>query len=162
MRIAAFLFALSLFTGSFLLRTSAQHPPSSSDKFNVGHENVGHKNVSQVRSDGVRMISQAEILVLPADVVASNRAELASLRDRVAQAEVNLARLEVSDPAVREQLSRQLQLTKALLDFSNRQYSDAGKSRAAIQVEHHLNEIEGRVMCEACHSSPAKAGLIGQ
>ena len=158
MRMAAFLFALSLFTGSFLLRgPSAQHasPPPNSFHFE-------RDNASQASGDGVRMLRRAEIVVLPADLAAANRAELASLRDRVSQAEVNLSRLEPSDPALREQLFRQIQLTKALLSFAQRQNSNLGKSRAALQVEHHLNEIEGRVMCEACHGGPVTTHQLSE
>ena len=108
------------------------------------------------------MLRQAEIRVLPTDLAAANRAELASLRDRVAQAEINATRLEVSDPAVREQLARQLQLAKALLSYAERQDSEEGKSPVILQVEHRLNRIEGRMMCEACHGGFFNSREIGE
>jgi hypothetical protein len=74
------------------------------------------------------------------------------LRTRIAEAELDASRLAPSDPAVREQLSRQLQLMKALLSFAERQDSDQGKSPTALQVQQHLNQIEGQRMCEACHN----------
>jgi hypothetical protein len=49
-------------------------------------------------------------------------------------------------------LYRQQQLLKALLSFAERQESNAGKGPAALDVQRHLNEIEGKVMCEACHT----------
>jgi hypothetical protein len=39
-----------------------------------------------------------------------------------------------------------------LLDFAELQESDRGKSPAALEVQHHLNQIEGQFMCEACHA----------
>ena len=108
------------------------------------------------------MLRSAEIVVLPTELSAANRVELTSFRDRLAQSELNLERLEIPDPAVREQLFRQIQLTKALLAFAQRQNSDVGKSPAAIQVERHLNEIEGKVMCEACHGGSFKADSRGE
>lgn len=57
---------------------------------------------SQRSSDCVRMSRTAEILVPPAGLATANRAELASLRDRVAQAESASQRLDVPDLAVCE------------------------------------------------------------
>ena len=65
---------------------------------------------------------------------------------------MDAAKLAPSDPAVREQFSRQIQLMRALLNFAARQDSDQGKSPTALQVQQHLNRIEGQVMCEACHN----------
>jgi len=103
-------------------------------------------------NDSTRMWRRAEIRVMPLDLLAANRAELQSLRERVAQAESDSNRLGSPDQAVREQLSRQFELMRALLRFAQRQESDAGKSATAIEVQRHLNRIEGQMMCEACHS----------
>lgn len=147
MRLAAFLFALSLFTPSFSLRgSSAQHtlvPPQGSAS--------SRQDQTAPQGDGVRMLRHAEIRVVPTELAAANRAELLSLRDRVTQAEINAARIEVSDPAVREQLARQLQLAKALLSYAEHLDSEDGKSMVVVQVEHRLNRIQGHMMCEACH-----------
>jgi hypothetical protein len=49
-------------------------------------------------------------------------------------------------------LYRQQQLLKLLLNLAERQESNAGKGPTVLEVQRHLNEIEGRVMCEACHT----------
>src|SRR5689334_18371583 len=73
--------------------------------------------------DAVRMWRRAQIRVVPLDLFAGDKAELESLRARVARAEADAARLS-PDPATREQLSRQLQLMKALLSYADRIQSD--------------------------------------
>ena len=100
----------------------------------------------------VHMWRRAQINVVPLDLYAGDRAELESLRTRVKQAETDAARLS-PDPAAREQLSRQLQLMKALLSFAERTQSDQGKNVTAIEVQNRLNQIEGQTLCEACHLS---------
>jgi hypothetical protein len=72
-----------------------------------------------------------------------------------------MTRLDRSDPAVREQLSRQLQIMRALLNYAERQDTDQG-SLVALQVQRHLNKIEGQVMCEACHSGPVRMNTPGE
>jgi hypothetical protein len=160
MRIAAFLFVLSLVTASVLPQTSPlrhasppAHPPLASNDSGSAAQNS---------SDGVRMLRRVDILVVPVELSVANKAELASLRDRVAQAEVDMTRLDLSDPAVREQLSRQRQLMRALLSYAEQQNTDNGKSLVALQVQRHLNRIEGQVMCEACHSGPVRMTGIGE
>ena len=97
------------------------------------------------------MQSRAQIQVVPINLFVSNKAALQSLRTRVAKAEAETSKLEVSDPAVREQLSRQRQLLRALLALAHMQQADAGKSPNALEVQQHLNNIEGQTQCEACH-----------
>jgi hypothetical protein len=150
MRITTFLFALSLVTGLVLAETSSVWQPSAVAGAPV--QLSQRASDSQNIGDGVRMWRRAEIRVMPLDLVAADRAELQSLRARIAEAEVDATRLSSSDPAVREQLSRQLQLMKALLSYAERQDSDQGKSPAALEVQQHLNRIEGQTMCEACHN----------
>jgi len=99
-----------------------------------------------------RMWRRAEIRVIPLDQADLNKAELQSLRDRVAWAEAESTGFWFSDPALRRQLSDQLQLMKELLKFAEQQQSDRGKSPTAIEVERRLNQIQGQTMCEACHS----------
>jgi hypothetical protein len=41
---------------------------------------------------------------------------------------------------------------QALLHYIERAESDQGKSPAAIEVKRHLNEIEGKMNCQACHT----------
>ena len=99
----------------------------------------------------------AEVRITPFDLAAAQRRELGSLRARVELAKVECEKLNASDPAVREQLARQIELMESLLAWAERQNSDQGKSPTAIQVQQHLNSIEGKVHCEACHS-----GLVGE
>jgi len=66
--------------------------------------------------------------------------------------QADAAKLEPPDPAARELLYRQQQLLKQLLHFAERQESNAGKGPIVLEVQRHLNEIQGRVMCEACHT----------
>jgi hypothetical protein len=103
-------------------------------------------------SVGERMWRRAEIRVVPLDLYLANKVELDSLRARVEQAQADASKLEPAEPAAREQLHRQVQLLRALLKFAERQESNAGKSPAVLEVQRHLNEIEGQVMCEACHT----------
>lgn len=150
MRTATFLFALSLVTVLLLADSSSVWQPSAVQSVPVQLLQRGTDFHSQ--GDGVRMWRRAEIRVMPLDLVAADKAELQSLRTRITEAEVDAARLAPPDPAVREQFSRQIQLMKALLSFAERQDSDQGKSPAALQVQQHLNQIEGQRMCEACHN----------
>lgn len=102
--------------------------------------------------NGSRMWSRAEIRVVPLDQADLNKAELQSLRDRVARAEAESTGFWFSDPTLRKQLSDQLQLMKELLKFAEQQQSNRGKTPTAIEVERRLNQIQGQTMCEACHS----------
>ncbi|HEY1271846.1 MAG TPA: hypothetical protein VGF08_07665 [Terriglobales bacterium] len=102
--------------------------------------------------DTTRMWRRAQIRVVPIEMLRSDKRELAALEQRVTQAEAEVTRLALADPAVREHLYRQIDLMRELLKFAQRRDSDQGKSAAAIEVQRHLNEIEGRVMCEACHT----------
>lgn len=98
----------------------------------------------------------AEVRVVPLDVAAAQTRELASLKARVELAKLEYAKLNPADAAVRAQLTRQMELLDALLLWADRQNSDEGKSPTAIQVQQHLNHIEGKVQCESCHG-----GIIG-
>jgi hypothetical protein len=103
-------------------------------------------------SDGVRMWRRAQIRVVPLDIAVANSVKLESLRNRVAQAERDALRLNPRDPITRKQLDKQLQLMQELLSYADSQDSDAGKSRAALEVQRHLNQIEGKLYCQACHT----------
>ncbi|MBZ5596707.1 MAG: hypothetical protein LAN83_00150 [Acidobacteriia bacterium] len=149
MRTATFLFALSFVTVLMLADSSSVWQPAAVQSVPV---QLTQRETDLQSGDGVRMWRRAEIRVMPVDLVAADKAELQSLRTRIAEAEVDAARLAPSDPAVREQFSRQIQLMKALLTFAERQDSNQGKSPTALQVQQHLNQIEGQVMCEACHN----------
>jgi hypothetical protein len=157
MRIAPFFFALSLLGVSILPQGwRIQSLPLAT----APSDFADRQSASQTLNDGVAMMSQADIVVVPVDVALANRAERASLRDRVLQAEVDVAKLDLSDPAVRREFAQQRLLMKGLLDYAGRQGRDEGKSRMAIQVQKHLNAIEGRVMCQACHGgSPRTNGI---
>ncbi len=162
MRITYFLFALSLVSASVLLLPQGLPVRPDPPPAHLSALSDDGGGAAQMSSDGVRMLRRADIVVLPVEVAVANRAELASLRDRVAEAEVDIARLDRSDPAVREQLSRQLQTMRALLHYAERQDTDQGKGLVALQVQRHLNKIEGQVMCEACHSGPVHMNTPGE
>jgi len=156
MRIAEFLFALSLLSASVLLLPQSlpiRNDPPPAQLSTLSNDGG---STAQTSSDGVRMLRRADIVVIPVELAVANKAELASLRDRVAEVEVEMTRLDVTDPAVREQLSRQLQLMRAFLNYAERQQTDQGKGLVALQVQRHLNKIEGQVMCEACHTGPGR------
>jgi hypothetical protein len=143
MRILSLLFALAVAAAMVPGQTLSVPPPqSSSPRFSAPDVKTG---------DELRMKSRAQIQVVPIDLLVSNNAELQSLRARVAQAEAETDRLEIADPAIREQFSRQLQLLRSLLHLAEMQQADAGKSPTALEVQQHLNNIEGRTRCEACH-----------
>jgi hypothetical protein len=40
-----------------------------------------------------------------------------------------------------------------LLNFAQRQETNAGKGPTVLEVQRHLNEIQGKAMCEACHAA---------
>jgi hypothetical protein len=149
MRTPVLLFVVSLLTAVLVAQAHLYHPdlvtPQSSTKLSQTRPDVWS-------SDGERMWSRAHIRVIPLDVVAANKTELESLRNRVSRAELDTWKLASSYPAIREQLYRQVELNRALLQYAERQDSEAGKSSAALQVQRHLNEIEGRRYCEACHA----------
>ena len=170
MRTPAFLFALCLVAVLALAQISSLNNQSSVPQPGTRGSQGGPDSRA---GDGVRMWRRAEIRVVPLDVVAANRVELQSLRERQARIEGDSRKLDLSDPAVREQVSRQLQLIRAALAYADRQDSDYGKSASAVEVQRHLNQIEGQMMCEACHTSivatidagqnrGAKHGLVTQ
>ena len=152
MRSVAFLIALCVVSALVLAQTlsdpawTARGRPSSSPLM-----------LAQQTGEGERMWRRAEIRVEPLDLYLANKVELDSLRARVQQAQADAARLEPPEPAARELLYRQQQLLKALLNLAQRQESNAGKGPAVLEVQRHLNEIEGKVMCEACHT-----GVVAQ
>ncbi len=147
MRRVAFLFALCVVSALVLAQTLSD--PAWIDR---STPKLNQMMPAQRSDTGERMWRRAEIRVVPLDLYLANKVELDSLRARVAQAQADAAKLEPAEPATREQLHRQMQLLKALLNFAERQESNAGKGPAALDVQRHLNEIEGKVMCEACHS----------
>jgi hypothetical protein len=102
---------------------------------------------------GVRMWRFAEIRVIPSDLAAANRTELDSLRQRVQRAEAENLGIYLMDPAVRERQEQQIRLIQDLFSFAERKDSDHGKSPVAIEVQRHLNHIQGRMACESCHPS---------
>jgi hypothetical protein len=150
MRLPAFLFALCLIAIlAFGISSSSQQssnvPPATARPT---------PGVTDLWSgyNGSRMWRRAEIRVVPLDQVDLNKAELQSLRERVAQAEAQSTGFWFSDPTLRRQLSEQLQLMKELLKFAEQQQANRAKSPTAMEVERRLNLIQGQTMCEACHS----------
>jgi hypothetical protein len=157
MRIATFPLAASLLTA--VLFAQIYLPPKSQ---------LTQHEISRVvqrvppGSDGERMWTRAQIRVIPLETAISNRTELESLRNHIAKSEVEALRLSSSNPSLREPLFRQLDLMKALLHFAESQDSDQGKSAVAIDVQRHLNEIEGRINCEACHTEVVATSAPGR
>jgi len=145
MRTVAFLFSLCV-VGALVLAQTLSSPLI--DRGGPNRE----LTPAQQSGAGDRMWRRAEIRVVPLDLYLANKVELDSLRARVEQAQADAARLEPPDPAARELLYRQQQLLKALLNFAQRQESNGGKGSTVLEVQRHLNEIEGKVMCEACHT----------
>ena len=150
MRTASFLFALCLVAVLALAQISSINKHSAVPR---AETRVSQRGPDSRGLDRVRMWSRAEIRVVPLDLVAANRVELQSLHERQVRLESDSRKLELSDPAAREQISRQLQLIRAALAYADRQDSDDGKSPSAVEVQRHLNRIEGQTMCEACHTS---------
>jgi len=146
MRSVAFLLSLCV-VGALLLAQTLAGP-----SIDGGASRSGQMILAQQGGEGERMWRRAEIRVEPLDLYLANKVELDSLRARVQQAQADAARLEPPEPAARELLYRQQQLLKALLNLAQRQESNAGKGPAVLEVQRHLNEIEGKVMCEACHT----------
>jgi len=146
MRLWSFLFALTLVTvlavaGSLPFR---QLPGSERDSVS----GMQKESAPWSSADSSRMWRRAEIRVIPVDRVTANRAQLQSFRQRVAQAELDGIGLGFADPAQRR---RQLYLLRELLQFAEQQESNQTESPTALEVQRQLNQIEGRVMCEACH-----------
>jgi len=147
MRSAAFLLALCVVGALMLAQTLSN--PALTDRATPGSNQMLPSHPTGI---GERMWRRAEIRVVPLDLYLANKVELDSLRARVEQAQADAARMEPPDPAARELLYRQQQLLKALLNLAGRQESNAGKGPAVLDVQRHLNEIEGKTQCEACHT----------
>jgi len=152
MRLPAFLFALGLLAAlAFGISSSQQTSkiPNTRPTPNVpelwGGYNTG------------RMWRRAEIRVISLDQADLNKAELQSLRDRVARAQAQGTGLWFADPNLRKQLSEQIQLINDLLKFAEQQHANKAKTPTALEVERRLNQIQGETMCEACHS-----GIVAQ
>jgi len=144
MRSLAFLFFLCV-VGVLVLAQNLSDPL-------IDRGPSGQMVPTQHSGGGERMWRRAEVRVVPLDLYLANKVELDSLRARVEQAQADAAKLEPPELATRELLYRQEQLLKALLNLAQRQESNAGKSPTVLDVQRHLNEIEGKVMCEACHT----------
>jgi hypothetical protein len=113
---------------------------------------IPHPRPDMRASDGQPMVTRAYIEVVPMDVLVERNKDLELLRGRVTRAEADALKLSSSNPAMREHLFRQIDTMRALLQYIGREESDQGKSPAAIEVKRHLNEIEGKMNCQACHT----------
>jgi hypothetical protein len=111
-----------------------------------------------IGGDGERMWTRAVIRVLPLDLISERKAELESLRGRIAQAKMDDLKLGRANPDQRKRVVRDINLMSELLTYIDREGSDRGKSAAALEVQRHLNEIEGRVNCQACHTGVVAKG----
>jgi hypothetical protein len=100
---------------------------------------------------GDHMQRRAEIRVIPLEQAIADRTELDALREQAANARERISRMEVADPALRQQIERQQQVMDLLLRYAERQISSQGKSEIALDVEKRLNENEGRGNCMHCH-----------
>ena len=147
MRIATFLLLLCVASVVVLAQTLSNPLPVA-----PANPAANPMMPSHATAAGDRMWRRAEIRVVPLDLYLANRVELDSLRTRVEQAGADAGRMEPPDPAARELIYRQQQLLKALVNLAGRQESNQGKGPAVLEVQRHLNEIEGKVQCEACHS----------
>jgi hypothetical protein len=104
------------------------------------------------------MVTRAYIEVVPLDLLVERNRQLESLRRRVTRSEQEALALDTSNPTMREHLFQQIDTMQALLHYIERAESDQGKSPAALEVKRHLNEIEGKVNCGACHTGVVARG----
>jgi len=150
MRLPAFLFALCL-AAMIAFGAAVSSPQPKNARLAIA---PSRNDLTAVQSndDVSRMWCRAQIRVTPLKQVDRNRAELESLRTRVAQVEREDTNLWLIDSNARQQLSSQNQLIRELLRFAEQQQSDRGKSPTALAVERRLNQLQGETMCEACHS----------
>ncbi len=155
MRLPAFLFALSLAVMA-AFGGAVSSPKSTNVSQSIAPSQQAVTAVSGLY-DGSRMWRRAEIRVIPLEQAERNRAALQSLRIRVTQAERKSTNLWLVDPDVRQQLTSQVQLMRDVLTLAEQQQSDQGKSPNAVAVQRRLNQLEGQMMCEACHS-----GIVAQ
>ena len=149
MRLPSFLFALCLVAVLAFAGSHAAQRPSFPSPAPVHPDRDltlwgGH--------DSSHMWRRAEIRVVPLEQLHADQLELETLRNRVSKAEAEGISLWFADATMRRQLQSQVDLMKDLLQFAEQQQSDRGKSPTAVEVERRLNQIEGQVMCEACHS----------
>jgi hypothetical protein len=135
--LSAGLFAHSFFPGNTLTPGIAQIP---------------HPRPDMRGSDGQPMVTRAYIEVVPLDVLVERNKQLEYLRGRVKTAEQEALTLNSSNPAMREHLFRQIDTMQALLHYIEGAESDQGKSPTALEVRRHLNDIEGKMNCGACHT----------
>ncbi len=142
--LSASVLALALFTHSFF--------PTNSPGAQLTGLQKAEPHPAIRGGDGEPMVTRAYIDVVPLDVLAERNRQLESLRSRVAQLEVEAVRLGSAKPEIREHLARQGEMMNALLAYIGREQSDQAKSPAALEVKQHLNEIEGRMNCQACHT----------
>lgn len=112
--------------------------------------------------DGEPMVTRAYIDVVPLELLAERNRQLEFLRSRVAQLEVEDLRLASAKPEIREPLARQAEVMNALLRYATSEQSDQSKSPAALEVKHHLNEIEGKGNCQACHTGVVANSTIAR
>lgn len=148
MRLATFLalallFSAALFAHSFFpANQSAQSP--------MAPQIQTHPELRG--SDREPMVTRAYIEVVPLDLIAERNQQLETLRNRITRLEMDDLKLASAKPDLREPLARQVEAMNALLQFVDRMQTDEGKSSTAVDVKRHLNEIEGKMNCEACHT----------
>jgi hypothetical protein len=119
---------------------------------------IPHSRPDMRGSDGQPMVTRAYIEVVPLDLLVERNKQLEYLRGRVTQGELDALKLSSSNRGLREHLFRQIDTMQALLHYIERAESDQGKSPAALEVKRHLNEIEGKVNCGACHTGVVARG----
>jgi len=156
MRLSSFLLALCLLAGLLLSASLYSRQSSAAGQISARPDHTV-QDATGSGYEGGRMWRRAQIRVVPLEQVDVNRSELTSLRDRVARMQSDSSALWFVDPAVRKQLWQQQQLMRELLRFAEQQESNQGKSPTAMEVERHLNQIEGHTECDACH-----AGIVAQ
>jgi len=151
MRLSSFLFALCLVVGLALAESVSSRQSSNVPQIPLRASHAALQTTGS-NYDSTRMLRRAQIVVVSMEQADLNKAELESLRQRVAQAELAESSIWFVDPEIRRQLVSQVQLMKELLRFAAQQQSDRGKSATAVEVQRRLNRIQGQTMCEACHS----------
>jgi hypothetical protein len=109
-------------------------------------------------ASGSPMTKRAEIRVMPMKLFDQDNADIARLRQIVEELQANRQRTKVADPTIKHQFDLEDQLADLLKAHLERVTTDQGKSERAIAVQARLNQMEGKMMCGACHGGGRMMG----
>jgi len=100
---------------------------------------------------GPRMTKRAAIRVVPMRQLQEEQAQTAEILDLLRTMAITRVHITSGDPVVRQQLELESRLTDAVRIHLDHDTSDDGKGGTAVAVQRKLNDMEGQVMCGACH-----------